>query len=50
MNGDWVVNEVEMIEPSLFFRHSQEEAPRLLLQELRSRMGYESIASTSEKP
>jgi len=50
MNEDWVVNEVEMIEPSLFFRHSQEEAPRLLLQELCSGMGYESIVLTPEDP
>ena len=48
--GNWVVNEVEMIEPSLFFRHSPEKAPRLLLQELRSRIGYGSVGSQGGNP
>ena len=48
--GDWVINEVEMIEPSLFFRHSQQKAPALLLQELRSRIGYGSVGSQEGNP
>ena len=34
--GQFVINEVEMIEPSLFFRHSEVMAGELLLQELLS--------------
>ena len=35
-DGQFVINEVEMIEPSLFFRHSTEMSGRLLLEELLS--------------
>ena len=35
-NGQFVINEVEMIEPSLFFRHSTERSGPLLLEELLS--------------
>ncbi len=38
-NGNFVVNEVEMVEPSLFFRHSPTVAPRMLLEELSKRVG-----------
>ena len=34
--GQFVINEVEMIEPSLFFRHSTERSTQLLLEELLS--------------
>ena len=35
-DGQFVINEVEMIEPSLFFRHSTQDSGRLLLEELLS--------------
>lgn len=35
-NGDAVVNEVELIEPSLFFRHAPHRGPEILLQQLDS--------------
>ncbi len=35
-DGNFVLNEVEMIEPSLFLRHSPNSAPEILIQELRS--------------
>jgi len=35
-DGRFVINEVEMIEPSLFFRHSTERSGQLLLEELLS--------------
>ena len=35
-NGKFVINEVEMIEPSLFFRHSTARSGQLLLEELLS--------------
>ena len=42
-DGQFVINEVEMIEPSLFFRHSTERSPQLLLEELLSK--YEQVAN-----
>ena len=42
-SGQFVINEVEMIEPSLFFRHSTERSPQLLLEELLSK--YEQVAN-----
>jgi glutathione synthase/RimK-type ligase-like ATP-grasp enzyme len=35
-NGQAVVNEVELIEPSLFFRHAPRRGPEILIQQLRS--------------
>ena len=35
-NGQAVVNEVELIEPSLFFRHAPRRSPEILIQQLRS--------------
>jgi hypothetical protein len=36
--GEWVLNELEMIEPSLFFRHSK-QAPSLLCDALKTEIG-----------
>ena len=36
--GEFWVNEVELIEPSLFLRHATKEAPKMLVRELCLRM------------
>ena len=41
--GEFVINEVELIEPSLFFRHSPVEAGRILVEELLSTFAAKTL-------
>lgn len=40
--GQFVINEVELIEPSLFLRHAPNTGPSILVEELQQRIGYSS--------
>ncbi len=41
-DGQFVINELELIEPSLFLRHAPNTGPSILVEELQQRIGYSS--------